>query len=142
MLKSSGRTGTLPLTERKATGNFFSVLTHRFLVVFLISFFILFAFVTAFAACLVASEVQAKIARQIPTSITCLDRGANSFLSTIYLPGQKSSTALKIGERTVDAYRVALSREWPSYGMSSRLLAPALVSLSFSIYQLKAVYLI
>ena len=140
MLKSSGRTGTLPLTERKATGNLFSVLTHRFLGVFFISFFILFAFVTALAACLV--ETKAHTAGQIPTSITCLDRGAHSFLSTIYLPGQKSSFSLKSGERAVSDYRVALLHEGHFYSMSLRRLAPALVSLSIPIYQLKAVYLI
>lgn len=146
MLNSQGRIRTLPstsgLTERETTGNFFSVLRYRFLIVILFLFFSLFGFLIAFAACLVETEVQAKNTQQIPTSISCLDSEVHPFLSTIYHPGQKSGSSPKIGESPVDAYHIAFLYEEPSYGMALRRSAPALVSLSIPIYQLKAVYLI
>lgn len=146
MLKSSDSGRTLPstssLTKRGGTGNFFSVFRRHFLIVFLIIFFSLFASLIAFAACLVETEVQAKSARQIPTSILCLDSEAHPFFSTIYHPGQNSSSSPKIGERAVDDYRVALLHEGHFYSTSLRCSAPALASLSVPIYQLKAVYLI
>ncbi len=116
------------------------MVSYRFLIVSLVFLFSLFGFVTAYASCLV--ETKARAAGQIPTSITCLDRGAHSFLSTFYHPGHKSSSSLKVGERAVDDYRVALLHEGHFYSTSLRRLAPALVSLSIPIYQLKAVYLI
>ncbi len=146
MLKSPRRISTPPsasgLTERGGTGNFFSVFRRHFLIVFLILFCSLFVSLVAFAACLVETEVQAKSARQIPTSILCLDSAAHPFLSTIYHPGQKSSSSPKIGERAVDDYRVALLHEGHFYSTSLQCSVSALASLSVPIYQLKAVYLI
>ena len=145
MLKSLGRGRTLPstsgLTERETTSNFISVLTNRFLIVSLILFFSLFAFLAAFAACLGETEVQAKSAQQIPTSILCLDHETHPFLSAIYLPGHKSSSSPKIGERPVVAYHMAFY-EGTSYGMAMRRLGPEFLPLTVLIYQLKAVYLI
>ncbi len=130
------------LTERETTGNFFSVLRHRFLIVILVLFFSLFGFLIAFAACLVETEVQAKSAQQIPTSISCLDSEVHPFLSTIYHPGHKNSSSPKIGERPADAYHIAFLYEGPSYGMALRRLGPKFLPLTVPIYQLKAVYLI
>ena len=145
MLKSSGRIGTLPstsgLTETETPGNFFTVLRHRFIVCF-IFLFSLFGFFTAYAFCLLETEVQAKSATQLPSSILCLDSAVYPFLSTIYHPGQKSSSLPKIGERAVDDYRVALLHEGHFYSTSLRCSVSALASLSVPIYQLKAVYLI
>ncbi len=145
MLKSSGRIGTLHstsgLTERETTSNFISVLTNRFVIVSLILFLSLFAFLAAFAACLEETEVQAKSARQIPTSILCLDNEAHPFLSAVYHPGHKISSSPKIGERGVVAYHMAFY-EGTSYGMAMRRLGPKFLPLTVPIYQLKAVYLI
>ena len=146
MLKSLDRGRTLPstsgLTERETTSNFISVLTNRFLIVSLVLFFSLFAFLAAFAACLGETEVQAKSARQIPTSILCLDNEAHPFLSMLSHPGHKSSSSPKIGERPVVAYHMAFLYEGPSYGMALRRLGPKFLPLTVPIYQLKAVYLI
>ncbi len=146
MLKSLDRGRTLPstsgLTERETTSNFISVLTNRFLIVSLILFFSLFAFLAAFAACLGETDVTADSARQLPSSISCLDSAAHPFLSTLPYPGKKSASSPKIGERAVNDYRVALLHEGYFYSTSLRCSAPALASLSVPIYQLKAVYLI
>ena len=145
MLKSSGRIGTVPctsgLTERETTSNLISVLTDRFVIVSLILFFSLFAFLAVLAACLGETEAQAKSARQIPTSILCLDNEAYPFLSAIYHPGHKSSSSPKIGERPVVAYHMAFYKG-TSYGMALRRLGPKFLPLTVPIYQLKAVYLI
>ncbi len=113
-----------------------------FLIVFLILFFSLFGFLTVIAACLVESEVGADSTSQIPTSILCLDNEAHPFLSTIYHPGQKSSSPPKIGERPVVAYHMTFLYEGTSYGMALRRLGSNFLRLSIPIYQLKAVYLI